>query len=175
MPRPALRLLPVPCRSRAPQLLARGRLPAGPNGASRRSLVAAGAAAADAAAPAPAPARVSPFINVLLPTALALLLCNMDRICLSVAIMPMAAEFGWPASLQVGGVVVGGAQPPCAHACACVPVCNPASKLSGRITRLACAQRAQQPSARAPAYPIQTHTHTHIRTLATSQTHIHRA
>ncbi|EFJ48511.1 hypothetical protein VOLCADRAFT_60348, partial [Volvox carteri f. nagariensis] len=30
----------------------------------------------------------------------ALLLCNMDRICLSVAIMPMSGEFGWPASLQ---------------------------------------------------------------------------
>ncbi|KXZ57010.1 hypothetical protein GPECTOR_1g912 [Gonium pectorale] len=42
----------------------------------------------------------NPFLTVLLPTALALLLCNMDRICLSVAIMPMSAEFGWPASLQ---------------------------------------------------------------------------
>jgi hypothetical protein len=27
--------------------------------------------------------------------------CNMDRICLSVAILPMSREFGWPASLQV--------------------------------------------------------------------------
>jgi len=42
----------------------------------------------------------NPFLRVVLPTALALLLCNMDRICLSVAIIPMSAEFGWPASLQ---------------------------------------------------------------------------
>lgn len=37
----------------------------------------------------------------MLPTALALLLCNMDRICLSVAIIPMSAEFGWAEGLQV--------------------------------------------------------------------------
>ncbi len=46
-------------------------------------------------------APYNPFLRVVLPTALALLLCNMDRICLSVAIIPMSAEFGWPASLQV--------------------------------------------------------------------------
>ncbi|GBF90924.1 anion transporter, chloroplastic-like [Raphidocelis subcapitata] len=40
------------------------------------------------------------FLRVVLPTALALLVCNMDRICLSVAILPMSLEFGWPASLQ---------------------------------------------------------------------------
>jgi hypothetical protein len=39
--------------------------------------------------------------RVVLPTALVLLVCNMDRICLSVAILPMSQEFGWPASLQV--------------------------------------------------------------------------
>ncbi|GIL51685.1 hypothetical protein Vafri_7616 [Volvox africanus] len=61
-----------------------------------------GAGASSAAATVPAVVR-SPLITVLLPTALALLLCNMDRICLSVAILPMSAEFGWPASLQ--GVV----------------------------------------------------------------------
>ncbi|GFH14051.1 anion transporter, chloroplastic-like [Haematococcus lacustris] len=38
--------------------------------------------------------------TVVLPTALALLLCNMDRICLSVAIIPMSAEFGWAESYQ---------------------------------------------------------------------------
>ncbi len=55
-----------------------------------------------AAPPSPSSTlHVGPPANVLLPTALALLLGNMDRICLSVAIMPMAAEFGWPASLQV--------------------------------------------------------------------------
>jgi hypothetical protein len=36
-----------------------------------------------------------------LPLALVLLVCNMDRICLSVAILPMAQEFGWPATVQV--------------------------------------------------------------------------
>lgn len=41
------------------------------------------------------------FLKVVLPTAFALMLCNMDRMCLSVAIMPMSLEFGWPASLQV--------------------------------------------------------------------------
>ncbi|KAG1674590.1 hypothetical protein FOA52_001839 [Chlamydomonas sp. UWO 241] len=45
----------------------------------------------------------SPFLTVVLPTALALLLCNMDRICLSVAILPMSQEFGWHPSFQ--GVV----------------------------------------------------------------------
>ncbi|GLC37990.1 hypothetical protein PLESTB_000448400 [Pleodorina starrii] len=69
----------------------------------RPRLVAAAASAA--ASPSPAPASPSsppgnPFLTVLLPTALALLLCNMDRICLSVAILPMSVEFGWPASLQ---------------------------------------------------------------------------
>jgi hypothetical protein len=38
---------------------------------------------------------------VVLPLALVLLVCNMDRICLSVAILPMAQEFGWPATVQV--------------------------------------------------------------------------
>jgi ACS family sodium-dependent inorganic phosphate cotransporter/ACS family sodium-dependent inorganic phosphate cotransporter-like MFS transporter 9 len=38
---------------------------------------------------------------VVLPTALVLLVCNMDRICLSVAILPMAQEYGWPATVQV--------------------------------------------------------------------------
>ncbi|GLI69264.1 hypothetical protein VaNZ11_013797 [Volvox africanus] len=61
-----------------------------------------GAGPSDDDATVPAAVR-SPLITVLLPTALALLLCNMDRICLSVAILPMSAEFGWPASLQ--GVV----------------------------------------------------------------------
>lgn len=50
----------------------------------------------------PPKASVSPFVNVVLPTAFALLVCNMDRICLSVAILPMSAEFGWPATMQVG-------------------------------------------------------------------------
>lgn len=39
--------------------------------------------------------------SVVLPLALVLLVCNMDRICLSVAILPMAQEFGWPATVQV--------------------------------------------------------------------------
>ncbi len=59
-------------------------------------------AAAAAASPA-ASKQGNPFLNVVLPTAVTLMLCNMDRICLSVAIMPMAKEFAWPASMQ--GVV----------------------------------------------------------------------
>lgn len=55
--------------------------------------------------PPPPPPRgePSPFLTVVLPTALTLLLCNMDRICLSVAILPMSREFGWHPSFQ--GVV----------------------------------------------------------------------
>lgn len=40
------------------------------------------------------------FLSVILPTALALMVCNMDRICMAVAIVPMAAEFGWAPSTQ---------------------------------------------------------------------------
>lgn len=40
-------------------------------------------------------------MRVVFPTALALLLCNMDRIVMSVAIVPMAAEYGWAPSIQV--------------------------------------------------------------------------
>lgn len=36
------------------------------------------------------------FLRLVVPTFFALMLCNMDRICLSVAILPMAKEFGWP-------------------------------------------------------------------------------
>eukprot|EP01025_Chloroclados_australasicus_P040585 TRINITY_DN4246_c0_g2_i1.p1 TRINITY_DN4246_c0_g2~~TRINITY_DN4246_c0_g2_i1.p1 ORF type:complete len:503 (-),score=43.12 TRINITY_DN4246_c0_g2_i1:171-1616(-) len=38
--------------------------------------------------------------RVVWPTALSLLLCNMDRICLSVAILPMALQFGWTETTQ---------------------------------------------------------------------------
>jgi hypothetical protein len=44
------------------------------------------------------PATIS---RVVLPLAAALVLGNVDRICMSVAIIPMAAEFGWPSSVQV--------------------------------------------------------------------------
>lgn len=40
--------------------------------------------------------------QVILPTALVLLLCNMDRICMSVAILPIAKEMAWAPSVQVG-------------------------------------------------------------------------
>ena len=46
-------------------------------------------------------AAAKAFFRIVGPTALALLLCNMDRICMSVAILPMAKEFGWPAGVQV--------------------------------------------------------------------------
>jgi hypothetical protein len=42
------------------------------------------------------------FVRVVFPTALALMLCNMDRIVMSVAILPMATEFGWAPGVQVG-------------------------------------------------------------------------
>lgn len=38
--------------------------------------------------------------QVILPTALVLLLCNMDRICMSVAILPIAKEMAWAPSVQ---------------------------------------------------------------------------
>lgn len=44
--------------------------------------------------------RAGQFLRVILPTALALMLCNMDRICMSIAILPMSAEFGWAPSVQ---------------------------------------------------------------------------
>ena len=41
---------------------------------------------------------------VLPPLAAALCLCNADRICLAVAIVPMAAELGWKPATQGEGV-----------------------------------------------------------------------
>jgi len=43
------------------------------------------------------------FIRTVAPTALALMLCNMDRICLSVAMVPIAQQLGWAEGVQ--GVV----------------------------------------------------------------------
>lgn len=40
------------------------------------------------------------FASIVVPTALALMLCNMDRICMSVAILPMSAELNWAPSVQ---------------------------------------------------------------------------
>ena len=37
---------------------------------------------------------------MVLPTALVLLLCNIDRICMSVAILPLAKEMSWAPSIQ---------------------------------------------------------------------------
>lgn len=42
----------------------------------------------------------APQWRVVLPTALALLVCNMDRICLAVAIVPLAAELQWSIATQ---------------------------------------------------------------------------
>jgi ACS family sodium-dependent inorganic phosphate cotransporter/ACS family sodium-dependent inorganic phosphate cotransporter-like MFS transporter 9 len=66
---------------------------------------AANDAAADAAPLAPPPPLLprQTLLRVVLPIALALLVCNMDRICLSVAVLPMSRELGWPPSFQ--GVV----------------------------------------------------------------------
>lgn len=69
----------------------------------RHSHVAKAAAAAGASAPSPSDGQAvgSWLTKVVLPTALVLMVCNMDRICLSVAILPMAQEYGWPATVQV--------------------------------------------------------------------------
>lgn len=40
------------------------------------------------------------FVHTVVPTALALMLCNMDRICLSVAMVPIASELGWAEGVQ---------------------------------------------------------------------------
>lgn len=42
----------------------------------------------------------STFVRTVIPTAFALLLCNMDRICLSVAMLPIAKELGWAEGVQ---------------------------------------------------------------------------
>ena len=65
-------------------------------------LVAAAAAAAAAASQAgdDGTQQQQAFLRVVLPTALALMLCNMDRICLSVAMVPIAAELGWGTGVQ---------------------------------------------------------------------------
>jgi len=42
----------------------------------------------------------SAFTRVVAPLAAALCLCNADRICLAVAIVPMAAELGWKPATQ---------------------------------------------------------------------------
>jgi len=73
----------------------------------QRSLLTRASASSGAAAAAgaqPAGEGSSWFTRVVLPTALVLLVCNMDRICLSVAILPMAQEYGWPATVQVWAV-----------------------------------------------------------------------
>lgn len=63
-----------------------------------RTGVVIAASAAPAAAAAPDDRAV--FWRTVGPTALALLLCNMDRICLSVAMVPLAAELGWAPGMQ---------------------------------------------------------------------------
>jgi len=63
----------------------------------------ASAAAADGcdALPAATPAAADgTFLRTVLPTALALMLCNMDRMCLSVAMVPIALEMGWAPGVQ---------------------------------------------------------------------------
>jgi hypothetical protein len=75
----------------------------------RRTTAAKSASAAGSAAQPDASSDGSWFTKVVLPTALVLLVCNMDRICLSVAILPMAQEYGWPASVQVGSTTAAAA------------------------------------------------------------------
>eukprot|EP00890_Picochlorum_soloecismus_P004500 jgi/Picsp_1/5050/NSC_02413-R1_probable anion transporter chloroplastic-like len=40
------------------------------------------------------------YLRTVIPAALAMLLCNIDRICLSVAIVPLSIEMGWHAGVQ---------------------------------------------------------------------------
>lgn len=40
------------------------------------------------------------YWKTVIPSALAMMLCNVDRICLSVAILPLAAELGWAEGVQ---------------------------------------------------------------------------
>lgn len=42
----------------------------------------------------------STFWQIVIPTALVLLVCNVDRICMSVAVIPMSNSFGWSPAVQ---------------------------------------------------------------------------
>jgi MFS family permease len=46
------------------------------------------------------------LLTVIAPTAMTLLLCNLDRICLSVAIVPIAREYGWAPGLQARALLL---------------------------------------------------------------------
>ncbi len=92
---PVRRPLPAPRRA----------APLPPPPPSRRRFapaVSASASAGAAAQPAPDAPAYDPraFVRTVAPTALALALCNMDRMCLSVAMLPLAAEAGWAPSVQ---------------------------------------------------------------------------
>ena len=78
------------------QRLACGRRPARP----ARPAVPAPPSAVPPASADELPAGTA-FTRVVAPSALALALCNIDRICLAVAIVPIAAEFGWGPAVQV--------------------------------------------------------------------------
>jgi hypothetical protein len=94
-----------------------------------------------------------PFLHVVLPTALALLLCNMDRICLSIAIIPMSAEFGWAGGLQVSRA---------RKDVLCTPLCpyyfvlkdmhKPCVQNCGTLDKLAFAALARRVSFSPPSY-----------------------
>lgn len=61
------------------------------------------AAQSSAGTPEATPAQAgdrSLFWQVVIPTALVLLVCNVDRICMSVAVIPMSSSFGWTPSVQ---------------------------------------------------------------------------
>lgn len=58
-------------------------------------------ASASLAAAADQPGRDQKhFWQIVIPTGICLLLCNMDRICMSVAVLPMSKEFGWSPAIQ---------------------------------------------------------------------------
>lgn len=58
-------------------------------------------ASATATLPTDGPAEDTKYFwRIVIPTAVCLLLCNMDRICMSVAVLPMSKELGWSPSIQ---------------------------------------------------------------------------
>ncbi|KAG7667865.1 putative anion transporter 4, chloroplastic [Nannochloris sp. 'desiccata'] len=68
--------------------------------AAATAVVAVSSAAAAAAAEDEGHTSSSTFLRTVIPTAFALLLCNMDRICLSVAMLPISKELGWAEGVQ---------------------------------------------------------------------------
>ena len=68
-----------------------------PHATFNRSMVVTGFASSAEAVPE---TTSSTYLKTVVPSALAMMLCNIDRICLSVAMLPLAAEMGWAEGAQ---------------------------------------------------------------------------